>query len=122
MNQELTYTPARVIAAACFLAWAALGAMALYELVQRGSEDFYGSNMVFAYAIAGVLGAAGAVGAWLRKPVAAALVIIAAGVNHFAGIFSEGVHGDYNWGLTILSAVLALVVCVYSFLTDQNHA
>jgi len=122
VNQELTYTPARVIAAVCFLAWAALAATTLTELVQRGSEDFYGSNMVFASAAAGVLGAAGAFGAWLKKPAAVVLVLVAAGVNHFAGVFSDGVHGDYNWGLTILSALLALVVCVHSFLAGQNHA
>ena len=122
MNQELTYTPARVLAVACFVPWACLAAFTLYDIVQRGSEDFYGSEMVFASAVSGVLGAAGALGVWLRKPAGALLVLLAAAINHFAGVFSDGVNGQYNWGLTIVSALLVLVVCVHSFLADQNHA
>jgi peptidoglycan/LPS O-acetylase OafA/YrhL len=121
-NQTLTYTPVRLLALACFLAWAALAAAMLYEIVQKGSDDFFGSEVVFASAVCGVLAASGALGVWLRKPAGAVLVVIAAAINHFAGVFSDGVRSDYNWGLTMLSAVLAVVVSVHSFLADKNHA
>ena len=120
-NQTVTYTPVRLIALACFLVWAALAASTFYEIAQRGSENFFGSEMVFASAVSGVLAAAGAAAVWLKKPFGAALVLIAAVINHLGGVFSEDGRGEYNWGLSILSALLVLVVCVHSLVTDSNH-
>ncbi|MBU7580669.1 MAG: hypothetical protein KAF27_09380 [Porphyrobacter sp.] len=121
-SQTLTYTPVRVFALACFLVWAALSVTMLYDIAQKGSEDFFGSEMVFASALSGLIAAAGAFGVWTRRPVGAALVVIGAAINHVAGIFSDGVRSDYNWAFTLLSGALAVVVCVHSFLADQSHA